>query len=65
MRHLYLTNLALFAGFGTVASIGIWGEAAHGGDHLIAARFLTVIAIIGIGHCFYKLFLEKLQRYYS
>ena len=55
MSRFYLTVILLSFLIGLATAIGIWGHAACGGDEFILARFLTTFAVMGIGHCFYKL----------
>ena len=64
MGKLYLN--VMFSSFvlGAVAAVGIWGHAAAGGDSLVAARFLTAATVMGVGHCFYKIVVDRLRASY-
>ena len=64
VNRIYSTIMIFSFLFGIVAAIGIWGSAASGGDEFIAARFLTVAAVVGVGHCFYKALFERRHASY-
>lgn len=64
MKRLYLTLMLFSLLVGIAAAIGIWGHAASGGDNLIFARFLTTGAVMGVGHCFYKVLFDSRRAKY-